>query len=91
MWWSGCDSTALCRRNRRYNCGVKSTLQDGLRALREAGELAKSIRIELDDEYLRAIAIVEGLPQNQSGSDKNTVWRLEDAFRNHYRLVRQQP
>jgi len=70
---------------------VKSTLEDGLRALREAAQLAKSIRIELDDEYLRAIAIVEGLPQNQSGSDKSTVWRLEEAFRNHYRLLKQQP
>ena len=51
-----------------YNCLVKPTLEDGLGALREATELAKSIRIDLDAEYLRAIATVEGLPQNQSGS-----------------------
>ena len=67
---------------------MKSRLEDGLRVLREATELAKSIRIELDAEYLHAIASVEGLPQNQSGSDKSGVWKMEGAFRDHYRRVR---
>ena len=49
---------------------MRSTLEDGLRALREAAELAASIRIDLDDRYLRAIALVEALPENQSGADK---------------------
>lgn len=57
---------------------MTSPLEDGLRALAEATELAKSIRIELDDDYLRAIAIVEALPENQSGADKSWVWRLVD-------------
>jgi len=64
---------------------VKSTLEDGLRALAEATELAKSIRIELDDNYLALIARVEAMPQNQSGADKSWVWRIDEAFRDHYR------
>ena len=58
---------------------MKTTLDDGLRALAESSELAKSIRIELDDGYLRAIAIVEALPENQSGADKSWVWRMDAA------------
>ena len=67
---------------------MRSTLEDGLRALREATELAASIRIELDDQYLRAIALAEALPQNQSGSDKSWVWRMDHAFREHYKRAR---
>jgi hypothetical protein len=54
---------------------VTPTLDDGLRALREAAELARAIRIELTDEYLRRIEIVEALPENRSGSDKGSRWR----------------
>ncbi len=60
---------------------MNPTLEDGLRALREATEQAKSIRIELDDEYLAFIAAVEARPDNQSGADKMWVWRLDRAFR----------
>ena len=60
------------------------TLEDGLRALRESTELAKSIRIELDDEYLRAIALAEALPENQSGADKTWVSRLVDSSARHF-------
>ena len=67
---------------------MKPTLEDGLRALREATELAASIRIELDAEYLRAIAIAEALPENQSGADKIWVWRMEHPFREHFKRVR---
>jgi hypothetical protein len=67
---------------------MKPTLEDGLRALREATELAASIRIELDAEYLRAIAIAEALPENQSGADKTWVWRMDRAFREHFKRVR---
>jgi len=64
---------------------MKSTLEDGLRALAEATELARSIRIELDDNYLALIARVEAMPRNQSGADKSWVWRMDEAFRDHYR------
>jgi hypothetical protein len=67
---------------------MKPTLEDGLRSLREATEQAASIRIELDDQYLRAIALAEALPQNQSGSDKSWVWRMEHAFREHFKRAR---
>jgi hypothetical protein len=67
---------------------MKPTLEDGLRALDEAAELARSIRIELDDEYLRAIAFAEALPRNQSGADKSWVWRMDAAFRLHFRNVK---
>jgi hypothetical protein len=65
----------------RYNDFMRPTLDDGLRALAEATELAKTIRIELTDDYLRLVAAVEALPQNQSGTDKSGVWRADCAFR----------
>lgn len=68
----------MCRlrrpRGRAYNTRVKPTLEDGLRALAEAAEEARSIRIELDEAYLRRIAEVEALPENQSGADKSGRW-----------------
>ena len=65
------------------------TLEDGLRALREASEQAESIRIELDDRYLRAIAIAEALPENQSGADKSWVGNLIRESAEHFaRAVR---
>ena len=66
---------------------MRPTLEDGLRALREASEQALSIRIDLDERYLRAIALAEALPQNQSGADKTWVSGMEDAFQAHYRNV----
>ena len=60
------------------------TLEDGLRALREATEQAVLIRIELDERYLRAIALAEALPENQSGADKTWLWRMVDAFHRHF-------
>jgi hypothetical protein len=68
---------------------MRVTLDDGLRALRESAELARSIRVELDDDYLRHIAEVEAMPANQSASNKTWVWNAEDAFREHYRNARQ--
>jgi hypothetical protein len=67
-----------------YNRVVLHTLDDGMRALDEAFELAKDIRVDLDAGYRRAIEIVEAMPRNQSGSDKSWVWRLEEAFRDHF-------
>lgn len=58
---------------------MNPTLEDGLRALREASEDAKSIRVDLDDEYPALIAAVEARPDNQSGADKRWVWRLDRA------------
>jgi hypothetical protein len=60
------------------------TLDDGLRALREATAQAAKIRVDLDDRYLRAIALAEALPSNQSETDKTWVWRMEESFRRHY-------
>jgi hypothetical protein len=68
---------------------VKPSLEDGLQALAESAELANSIHIELDIEYLHAIALVEALPQNQSGADKSWVSRLVDQSTRHFaRAVR---
>ena len=65
------------------------TLDDGLRALREATEQASKIRIEIDDPYLRAIALAEALPTNQSGADKTWVWNvLFESARHFARAVR---
>jgi hypothetical protein len=73
---------------------VKSTLEEGLRILAEATELARSIRINLTEDYLQLIAQVEAMPRNQSGVDKSYVWRAEQAFRATFkngRLVERQP
>jgi hypothetical protein len=63
---------------------MRPTLEDGLRALREATELAKNIRIELDEDYLRWIEQVEARPENQSGADKSGVWRGDRAYRDSF-------
>ena len=68
--------------------GVPGGLEETLRTLAEAAELAKSIRIELTDEYLALIAKVEALPQNRSGADKSGVERSAKAFREHYLRAR---
>jgi hypothetical protein len=60
------------------------TLEDGLRALDEAAELAKTIRIDLDDAYLRAIAMAEALPENQPGADKSWVSRVTAWSEQHF-------
>ena len=49
------------------------TLEDGLRALRDATEQGKAMRIELDDDYLALIAAVEACPDDRSGTDKSWV------------------
>jgi hypothetical protein len=71
---------------------VQPTLEDGLRALRESAELAKNIRIELTDEYLRLVALVEAMPQNQSGARKSSCWlgdrRLKDFSKSGYFVAR---
>jgi hypothetical protein len=60
------------------------TIDDVLSKLREAAQQAQSIRIELDEIYLRAIAAAEALPQNQSGADKTWVWRTLDSSTRHF-------
>ena len=59
---------------------MNPTLDDGLRALKEATEMAAGIRIELTDHYRRLLEAVEALPENQSGSDKSGRWRGSRAF-----------
>jgi hypothetical protein len=59
---------------------VKPTLDDVLRALDENIELAKSIRVDITDEYLELIARVEALPQNQSGAEKSGHWWGSRAY-----------
>jgi hypothetical protein len=55
---------------------MRPTLEDGLRALR-------------DEEYLRAIRLVEALPQNQSGADKTWVSRVLARSKSYFaRAVR---
>lgn len=67
---------------------MRPTLEDGLRALRESTELAKSVRIDLDDDYLANIARVEARRDNQSGTDKSWVWLMEAAFQHFYTTAR---
>ena len=64
---------------------MRPTLEDGLRALHKAAESAKSIRIDLDEDYLANIARVEARPENQSGADKSWVWRMDQAFRSMFK------
>jgi hypothetical protein len=61
---------------------MRPTLEDGLRALREASESAKSIRVDLTEDYLQLIAAVEALPENQSGADKSGRWLGGRAYWN---------
>ena len=67
---------------------MKSTREDGLRALREAAEQAPQIQIELTDDYLALIAHVEAMPQNQSGADKTGIWRGLHAYTESFVRVR---
>jgi len=72
-----------------YNRGMNSELEAVFRMLDDAVEQAKSIRIEVDDEYIRAIELAEALPQNQSGANKDWVARMDQAFRDHYKHAKQ--
>ena len=67
---------------------MRPTLEDGLCALRESTEMAKSIRIDLDDAYLANIARIEARPENQSGVDKSWVFRLDEAFRDMFKRAK---
>ena len=67
---------------------MKSTLEDGLRALERASELAKSIHPTVDEQYLQWILEIEARPENQSGTDKTWVWRAEQAFLDVFRNAR---
>ena len=67
-----------------YNRGMDSELEAVLRMLDDAVEQAKSIRIDLDAPFLRGIAIIEALPENQSGADKTWVHRLARQSDEHF-------
>ena len=67
---------------------MKPTLEDGLRALSEATELAAGVRTDLTEDYLRLIADVEAMPQNRSGADKSHVFRRDEAFKATFAAVR---
>ena len=71
-----------------YNRRMDSELEAVFRMLDDAVEQAKSIRIEVDEEYVRAIELAEALPSNQTGADKTWVWKMDAAFRQYYKRVR---
>ena len=54
---------------------MDSELERCLAGLRAATEFARTYRFEMTDEYLKLLARVEDLPQNQSGADKSGRWR----------------
>ena len=41
-----------------------------------------------DEDYRRAIALVEALPENRSGADKSWVFRVMEANRAHFERAR---
>ena len=62
-----------------------SSIEDVLRLLEEAKALLPpTAPVELDAEFLHAIARVEELPENQSGSDKTWVEEARSGFRRYY-------
>ena len=63
---------------------MKSTVEEGLRILREAAEQAAQIHIELTDDYRELIAQVEAMQENRDGADKSWVARLLDWSTEHY-------
>jgi len=67
---------------------VTSTLEDGLRALERASELAKSIHPTVDDQYRDWILQIEARPENQSGADKSGGWRALQSYLSFFRNVR---
>jgi hypothetical protein len=67
---------------------MKSTLEDGLRALERASELAKSIHPTVDEQYRQWILQIEARPENQSGSDKAWVWQAQQTFLSFFKNVR---
>lgn len=67
---------------------MKSTLEDGLRALERASELAKSIHPTVDDQYLKWILEIEARPDNQSGTDKSGVWHAQQSFLSVFKAAR---
>jgi len=67
-----------------YNRRMDSELEAVFRMLDDAVERAKSIRVELDAPFLRGIAIIEALPDNQSGADKTWVHRLVRQSDEHF-------
>jgi hypothetical protein len=71
-----------------YNREMDPELEAVFRMLDEVAEEAKSIRIEIDDEYRHAIELVEALPENQSGSDKTWVHRLVQESEAHFARAR---
>ena len=75
--------TARVRVKRKMDV-VKSTVEDGIRILREATKQAAQVRIELTDDYRELIAQVEALTENRAGADKSWVARLLDWSTEHY-------
>jgi len=71
-----------------YNREVDPEIEAVFRMLDDVAEEAKSIRIDIDDDYLHAIELAEALPENQSGADKTWVWRMDVASRTYFKHVR---
>jgi hypothetical protein len=66
--------------------------RDTEEALRLLEEVVRSVPehevVQLDDEYLRLIAAVEALPENQDGADKAHTMRQLRALQDLYRRAR---
>jgi hypothetical protein len=67
---------------------MQRTLADVLRGLEEATAFAKSFRFEMTGDYVALIALIEAMPQNQSGSDKTGVWPGLRAYTKTFTHVR---
>ena len=70
---------------------MKPTLDDGRRALEVAAGQASTIRIEVDEQYAEWIAEIEARPDNQSGTDKTSVWDSQRVYLEFFEHARQRP
>ena len=70
---------------------MKSTLEDGLRALARASEAAQSIHPTVDEQYLKWILEIEARPENQSGADKTEEWYALQAYLDVFKQAREVP
>ncbi len=65
---------------------------DTARTLKLLEDVTRDLETEgpvpLDEVYLRMIARVEAMPQNQNGADKSAVWEGLESDRLHFARAR---